>query len=144
MSGEWQIIKKRKEAFMSVKSLSEEKLKYYEEILTSERENAQKLITQMSETYKKGSKDSSGDLSGYAYHQADQGSDTQEQEKTAYLLETEYQKIKMINSAIKRVYDKTYGICEICGGYIHEARLKIIPYARFCIECKTKDEKKRR
>jgi RNA polymerase-binding transcription factor DksA len=129
---------------MPTKSLSDEKLKQYEEVLIQERDNSQKLINQLSEGYKKGAKDSSGDLSGYAYHQADQGSDTQEQEKTAILLESEYQKIKLINAAIKMVYDKTYGICEICGNYIQEARLKVIPYARFCIECKTKEEKKKR
>ncbi len=129
---------------MSEKNLSDEKLKYYEEILFKTKANAQKLISQLSETYQKGSKDSSGDLSGYSYHQADQGSDTQEQEKTAYLIETEYQKIKLINDAIKRVYEKSYGICEICGCYIQETRLKIIPYARFCIQCKTKEEKKKR
>ena len=129
---------------MSEKSLNEETLKFYESVLLAEKENSQKLISQMSEVYRIGSKDSAGDLSGYAYHQADQGSDTQEQEKTAYLLETEYQKIKLISAALKRVYEKTYGICEICGCYIQEARLKIIPYARFCIECKTKEEKKKR
>lgn len=128
---------------MSEKSLCDEKLKHYEEVLLKERENSQKLINQLSEMYQKGSKDNSGDLSGYAYHQADQGSDTQEQEKTAYLIETEYQKKKLITEALKRVYEKNYGICEICGCYIQEARLKIIPYARFCIDCKTKEEKKR-
>jgi len=129
---------------MAETKLSEEKLRYYEEILNAEKDNSQKLIAQMSESYKKGARDSAGDLSGYAYHQADQGSDTQEQEKTAYLLETEYQKIKMINGAIKRIYEKTYGVCEICGCIIQDARLKIIPWARFCIVCKTKDEKKKR
>ncbi len=128
---------------MSVKNLSADKLKKYEEVLNQEKQNSQILIEKLSETYKKGSKDSSGDLSGYSYHQADQGSDTQEQEKTAYLIDTEYNKIKLLNAALKRIYEKSYGICEICGCYIQEARLKIIPYARFCIECKTKEEKKR-
>jgi len=129
---------------MTNNKMSETKLKEYEAILNTEKENSQKLISQLSEGYKKGVKDSSGDLSGYAYHQADQGSDTQEQEKIAYLLETEYQKTQQINDAIKRIYEKTYGVCEMCGCLIGEARLKVIPYARFCIECKTKEEKKKR
>ena len=129
---------------MSEKQLSDDILNSYEEVLVKEIENAQKLIGQLSEIYKKGVKDSSGDLSGYSYHQADQGSDTHEQEKTAYLIDTEHQKIKLITAALKRVHNKTYGFCEICGCSIGEARLKIIPYARFCIECKTKEEKKKR
>ena len=129
---------------MSEKRLPKDKLKYYEDILKQEVDNSQKLINQLSEVYKKGSKDSSGDLSGYAFHQADQGSDTHEQEKTAYLLETEYQKVKLISAALQRIKDKTFGLCEMCGSYIEENRLKIIPYARVCIVCKTKEEKKKR
>jgi len=129
---------------MSEKSLNEERLKYYEDILIREKENALKLIGQLSDVYKKGAKDTSGDLSGYSYHQADQGSDTHEQEKTAYLIDTEQQKMKLINTAIKKIYEKTYGICEICGCYLSDERLKIIPYARFCIDCKTKEEKRKR
>jgi DnaK suppressor protein len=52
--------------------------------------------------------------------------------------------MKQITAAIKRVYDKTYGICEICGEYIPEARLKTISYARFCVDCQSKEEKKKR
>jgi len=129
---------------MSEVIFSEEQLKHYEDVLVNEKENALKLIGQLSEMYRKGAKDNSGDLSGYSYHQADQGSDTHEQEKTAYLIDTEQQKMKLLNLAIKKIYDKTFGICEICGCSINEARLKIIPYARFCVECKTKEEKKRR
>ena len=129
---------------MSDKQLSKEQLKHYEEILIVENENSHKLINQLSEDYKKGSKDSSGDLSGYTFHQADQGSDTHEQEKTAYLMETEYQKVKLISAAMQRINDKTFGLCEICGCHIPEARLKIIPYASVCIECKTIEEKKKR
>ena len=129
---------------MSEKRLPKDKLKYYEDILKREVDNSQKLIAQLSEVYKKGSKDSSGDLSGYAFHQADLGSDTHEQEKTAYLLETEYQKVKLISAALQRIADKTFGLCEMCGCYIEENRLNIIPYARVCIACKTKEEKKKR
>ena len=129
---------------MSEKSLPENKLKEYEDILIQEKENAYKLIGQLSEMYVKGAKDNSGDLSGYSYHQADQGSDTHEQEKTAYLIDTEQQKIKTINEAIKKIYDKTYGICEICGCHIQDSRLKIIPDAKYCIDCKTKEEKRKK
>jgi RNA polymerase-binding transcription factor DksA len=58
-----------------------------------------------------------------------------------YLLEKEIEKCKKINSALKRIYDKSYGICQICGKHILHNRLKIVPYAKFCIECKSKEEK---
>jgi RNA polymerase-binding transcription factor DksA len=129
---------------MAQKPFPKEKLKYYESILIKENENSQKLINQLSEDYKKGSKDSSGDLSGYTFHQADLGSDTHEQEKTAYLLETEYQKVKLISQAIKRIKDKTFGLCELCGCHINDERLNIIPYAKVCVQCQTKEEKRKK
>jgi len=129
---------------MSAKPLAKEKLKFYEGILVKESENSQRYINLLSEDYKKGSKDSSGDLSGYTFHQADKGSDTHEQEKTAYLLETEYQKIKLIGAALKRIRDKTFGLCELCGCLIPDERLNIIPYTKICINCQTKEEKKKR
>lgn len=129
---------------MAADSLSTEKLKLYEDVLLKEREETLKMITEMGELQKKGSKDSAGDLSSYAFHQADQGTDTSELEKQAYMLDSEGKKLKLINDALKRIYEKSYGICEICGEYIQESRLKIIPYARFCVDCKAKEEKKKK
>lgn len=129
---------------MAVKNLEPDLLAKYEEILMEEKEQSLKLIQSINDIQKKGSKDSSGDLSSYSVHQADLGTDTDESEKRVYLLEREIEKLKRINEALRRIYDKTYGICEICGKYIQEKRLKIVPYAKFCIECKSKEEKKLR
>lgn len=129
---------------MAVKNLSQELLAKYEKVLLEEKDQSQKLIRDINDIQKKGSKDSSGDLSSYSVHQADLGTDTDESEKRVYLLEREIEKLKLINEALRRIYDQTYGICEICGQYIQEKRLKIVPYAKFCIECKSKEEKKLR
>ncbi|MCL1826569.1 MAG: TraR/DksA C4-type zinc finger protein [Candidatus Cloacimonetes bacterium] len=129
---------------MSDKPLTKEKLKHYKEILLIEVENSQKLINQLSTDYKKGTKDSSGDLSGYTFHQADQGSDTHEQEKNAYLLETEYQKVKLITAAINKIQDKTFGLCELCGHQIADARLEIIPYVKICVKCQEEEETRKK
>ena len=127
---------------MASKSLPEEKLKEYEDRLKAEKEETLRIISDISDTQRKGAKNGSGDLSSFALHQADQGTDTDTMEREVYLLEQEQTKLKMLNMALKRVYEKTYGICEMCGCYIPEARLKIIPYATVCIACKSSEEKK--
>ncbi|MCB5250868.1 MAG: TraR/DksA C4-type zinc finger protein [Candidatus Cloacimonadales bacterium] len=129
---------------MAVERLPDDVLKQYEDVLLKEREDSLMLISSMNESQKKGSKNSSGDSSSYAFHQADQGTDTAELEKQAHLIDIESKKLKSINEALKRVHNKTYGICEICGEYIQNARLKIIPYARFCVGCKSKEEKRKK
>ncbi|MDP8203507.1 MAG: TraR/DksA C4-type zinc finger protein [Candidatus Tenebribacter mawsonii] len=129
---------------MSVKQLTEKRLEKYKEILLKEKEETQGIINAINDIQKRGSKESSGDLSAYSQHQADQGSDTDESERRVYILEKELKNIKYINSALKRIYDKTYGVCEICGEYIAANRLKIIPYAEYCIKCMEEEEKRKR
>ena len=129
---------------MATKSLSPDLLAKYEAVLMEEKEQSQKIIQGINEIQKRGSKESSGDLSSYSGHQAGLGTDTDESEKRVYLLERELDKLKRINEALRRIYDQSYGICEICGEYIQEKRLKIVPYAKFCISCKSKEEKKLR
>ena len=127
---------------MASKSLPADQLKAYEQVLTAEKEETVRIIAEISDTQRKGAKDGSGDLSSFALHQADQGTDTDTMEREVYLLEQEQNKLKKLNLALKRIYEKTYGICEMCGCYIPPARLKIIPYATVCIECKSLEEKK--
>ena len=129
---------------MAAKELYLKKLEKYEELLMQEKHQTQKIITGIDEIQKRGSKAQSGDLSSYSIHQADMGTDTDEAEKRVYLLNKELDKLQKLNLALKRIYDKTYGVCEICGTYISEKRLKIVPYAKFCIECKSKEELKQR
>lgn len=129
---------------MAAKEFSLKKLEKYEEILLQEKNQTQKIIQGIDEIQKRGTKSQSGDLSSYSIHQADMGTDTDEAEKRVYLLNKELEKLKNLNLALKRIYDKTYGVCEICGSLISEKRLKIVPYAKFCIECKSKEELKQR
>ncbi|EQB62525.1 MAG: hypothetical protein RBG1_1C00001G0104 [candidate division Zixibacteria bacterium RBG-1] len=86
-------------------------------------------------------KDSSGDLSGYSYHMADQGTDAEEREKAFLLASKSGRLLYHIDEALRRIKDKTFGKCQECGGEISTARLEAVPHARLCINCKEKEEK---
>lgn len=86
-------------------------------------------------------KDSSGDLSGYSYHMADQGTDAEEREKAFLLASKSGRLLYHIDEALRRIKDKTYGKCQECGEEISTARLEAVPHARLCINCKEKEEK---
>ncbi len=45
-----------------------------------------------------------------------------------------------IKSAISRIEDESYGICDDCGDDITIARLEARPVTTLCIECKTQQE----
>lgn len=53
----------------------------------------------------------------------------------------EVKTLNKINSAITRMKNGCYGICAQCGHTIGEERLKAMPYAVMCVECKTKKER---
>ncbi|MHA1524968.1 MAG: TraR/DksA family transcriptional regulator [Alphaproteobacteria bacterium] len=82
----------------------------------------------------------SGDLSAFPFHMADVGTDNFNHDFTLGLIENEELELHEIDEALKRLQDGTYGICEACQKSIRRARLRALPYARFCIECKREQE----
>jgi RNA polymerase-binding protein DksA len=85
--------------------------------------------------------EASGDLSSMPIHMADIGSDAFEQEFTLSLMATEEETLDMVEQALARIRDRTYGVCEECGGVIAKKRLEAIPFAPLCIRCAEKLER---
>lgn len=115
-------------------------LEKYERLLLAKRA---KLIQQMGLLKKDAEstiKDSSGDLSSYSYHMADQGTDAMEREKAFLFASKDGRLLYHINEALRRIKDKSYGKCMQCGKPISSARLEAVPHARLCISCKEKEE----
>jgi RNA polymerase-binding protein DksA len=53
-------------------------------------------------------------------------------------------RLVQIDSALTRIRQGKYGLCVKCGQDIGEARLRAIPHALLCIECKALDERQNR
>lgn len=84
--------------------------------------------------------EASGDLSSMPIHMADIGSDAFEQEFTLSLMATEEETLDLVEQALTRIRDRTYGVCEECDGVIAKKRLEAIPFAPLCIRCAEKLE----
>jgi len=52
--------------------------------------------------------------------------------------------IEKIKRALADIADDSYGICNHCGEDIAVKRLKASPVVRYCIDCKTEMEKRKR
>jgi DnaK suppressor protein len=50
-------------------------------------------------------------------------------------------KLALVKEAIKKIEKGKYGVCEKCGRNISEARLKIVPEAKFCVKCQGQKQK---
>ena len=46
-----------------------------------------------------------------------------------------------IDESLRKLNEGTYGLCEDCGDVINEERLKILPFAIYCIDCQERREK---
>jgi len=124
--------------------MKEEDRKYFERRLLEERTKILKEMGNFGESYHTNLKDSSGDLSSYSFHMADMGTDAETQERAYQQLSKEGRLLYHIDEALRRLYNgKNYGLCESCGKPISKARLDLVPHARLCIECKSKEENAR-
>jgi DnaK suppressor protein len=65
---------------------------------------------------------------------ADSGQVTAEQSENLALLNQLNDQLDEVNHALSKMDDGTYGICEVCGRPIAEARLEAMPATRFCID----------
>ena len=57
-------------------------------------------------------------------------------ELSSQLAEVETRELGLIEEALKRVKDGTFGKCQGCQRNIKQARMQALPYAACCIECK--------
>ncbi len=71
---------------------------------------------------------------------ADTATELYTQEFNYSLSEKDRQELALIDAALDRIEHGDYGECEECGEKISEARLKAIPWAALCLECKEKQE----
>jgi RNA polymerase-binding protein DksA len=66
-----------------------------------------------------------------------------ERERDLALSASATQAVEDIDRALRRMDSGTFGICERCGKKIAVARLEALPFAALCIECKSREERRR-
>jgi len=54
--------------------------------------------------------------------------------------EQDWEKLKQVDEALGKIKSGDYGICSTCGQPIPPARLDLVPFAKFCVECLSKIE----
>lgn len=119
-------------------------LRYYRLLVDLREHVASGLDTHTEQTLKRSAKDDAGDLSAYAQHMADAGTDTFDRDFALSLVSNEQEALAEIEAAILRIKNGTYGVCELTGKPISKERLLAVPFARFSVESQTEVEKTKR
>ncbi len=110
-----------------------EKKQRYESLLTL-RESLTDQVRNLSDVSLGYHKEAGEDL-------ADIGSENFSRDVGLALMSEEGNKITLIQDAIRRLIDGSYGVCIDCGKKIGKGRLDAIPYAKLCVDCKAEWER---
>src|SRR6266699_2015025 len=126
----------------ATKSLNKKQLTHLEKRLLEERARVMKEPCYYGESFNSSLQASDGDLSSYSCHMADQGTDAMEREKAFLFASQEGRYLWHIDEALRRLYrnPEQFGKCHNCGKDIAFERLDALPHARYCIECKQREE----
>jgi DnaK suppressor protein len=120
-----------------VSPYNDEDLEYFKEIIIKKREEAEQELTTLQNLLRE-SMENASDESAYSFHMADAGTDAQEREKTYMLFNRTKKFIRYLDDALKRIDNKTYGVCKVTGKKIAKGRLEAVPHTQLSIEAKLK------
>ena len=125
--------------------LTPEDLKHFEQRLLEARARISHEMGHLESTVLKvNPRDSASELSGYSFHMADAGTDSMEREKAFDIASKEGRLLLEIDDALRRLYNGTFGICEVSAKPIGRARLEALPWARLSLDEQEKLEKEQR
>ena len=117
-------------------------LEHIERRLLRERERVLRSIGRFQEQSKTARDASDSDLSSYSFHMADQGTDAMEREKSFLFASKEGRYLYRVEDALRRLYNspEEFGLCHSCKQEIPFDRLDALPHARYCLDCKRREE----
>lgn len=104
------------------------------EILLQRRDALRQAIAGDDSMLKELSQNSGGDEVDFAL-------DCSHGEISSQLAEVASRELAYVENALSQFAENAYGKCEACKNNIPLARLQVLPYATFCINCKLKAEK---
>ncbi|MBB5083387.1 TraR/DksA family transcriptional regulator [Nonomuraea sp. NPDC050547] len=74
---------------------------------------------------------------------ADAGSDLTEADRAQAMLDVAVAQRRAVVNALRRIDDGVYGECVDCGKPVPEGRLEARPEAARCVQCQSKQERRR-
>ena len=119
--------------------MTKEELKFFRNLILEKRSQAAAGLEEIERVARdEAGRESTEDRSAYSLHMADRGTDAMEREKSLLFAQREGDYLELLNEAIERIENGTFGICRVCGGQVGRARLEAVPTATQCIECKSR------
>jgi len=118
-----------------VKSLSMEKKKLdsFKKRLETRQQELRRMVTRTEQDGRTVDEDSAQDI-------ADRAASSYTKEFLFHQSNNDRQLLQMVENALSRIREGTFGECISCGKDINAKRLEAVPWTRHCIECQEKLE----
>jgi|TARA_B110000495_G_C23020147_1_gene605064 DnaK suppressor protein len=71
-----------------------------------------------------------------SFNMMEDGSETLMREEMAQLSARQEKFVKNLENALRRIENKSFGVCRVTGKLIQKARLRLVPHATLSIEAK--------
>jgi DnaK suppressor protein len=114
-------------------TMDKKRLEYYKKKLVTRREELVKTIARTEEEGRTADDDPTVDL-------ADKAANSYTKEFLFGQTNTDRSLLQLIDEALVRVKNGTYGVCIECEEELQQKRLEAVPWARYCVSCAEKHE----
>src|SRR5580704_7101042 len=113
--------------------MDKKRLEYYKKKLQTRREELLRTIAQTEEEGRTADDDPTVDL-------ADKAANSYTKEFLFGQTNTDRSLLQLIDEALVRIKNGTYGTCSECEEELQQKRVEAVPWARYCVTCAEKHE----
>jgi len=113
--------------------MDKKRLEYYKKKLATRREELARAIARTEQEGREADEDPTVDL-------ADKAANSYTKEFLFGQTHNDWSTLKLVDEALKRIEEGTFGECVSCHQELQQKRLEAVPWTRHCIPCQEKKE----
>jgi DnaK suppressor protein len=117
-------------------SMDKKKLDYFRKRLETRQQELRRMVSRTQQDGRSADEDTAQDI-------ADRAASSYNKEFLFHQSNNDRQLLQMVDSALSRIREGSFGECISCGKEINPKRLEAVPWTRHCIECQEKLEQGR-
>lgn len=113
--------------------MDKKKVEYFKKRLLTKQEELLRLVTKSEKDGREADEEATQDI-------ADKAANSYTKEFLFHQSDGNRRVLQLVNEALGRMREGTYGQCVACEEDVQQKRLEAVPWARHCIECQEKQD----
>ena len=121
-------------AAVGIEQMDKKKLEGFKKRLETRQQELRRMVTRTQQDGRSADEDTAQDI-------ADKAASSYNKEFLFHQSNADRQLLQMVENALARIREGSFGECISCGKEINPKRLEAVPWTRHCIDCQEKLEK---